>query len=60
MGSPPDLNMTKAADPNRMSRDERIHELAAILAKGVIRLLTDESTAQKSSEKEPHTGQNEP
>jgi hypothetical protein len=52
--------MTKAADPNRMSRDERIHELAAILAKGVIRLLADETTAQKSSEKEPHTRQNEP
>jgi hypothetical protein len=52
--------MTKAADLSRTSRDERINELSAILAKGLIRLLADESTAQKSSEKKPHTNQNEP
>ena len=52
--------MTKLTDPNELSRDERIHELASILAKGVVRLLDAASSVQESSAKEPQRCSKEP
>ena len=52
--------MTKLTDPNELSRDERIHELASILAKGVVRLLDAASSVQESSAKEPQSNSKEP
>lgn len=52
--------MTKLTDPAEMSRDERIYELASILAKGLIRLLDAASSGQESSTKEPQSCSKEP
>jgi hypothetical protein len=52
--------MTKLTDPDELSRDERICELARILAKGVIRLLDADSSNQESSAKEPQSCSKEP
>ena len=52
--------MTKLTDPDELSRDERICELASILAKGVIRLLDAASSSQESSPKEPQSCSKEP
>lgn len=52
--------MTKSNDPNELSRDERICELARILAKGVIRILDAASSDQESSAKEPQSCSKEP
>ena len=52
--------MTKPIDPNELSRDERIRELASILARGLTRLLDAASTLSKSSAKEPQIPPNEP
>jgi hypothetical protein len=51
--------MTKSPPPENLSRDQRIHELATILARGTIRLLEpdDSKTSLKikarNSPKEP-------
>jgi hypothetical protein len=51
--------MTKSTNPDTLSRDQRIHELATILARGIIRLLdpNDSHTSPKikarNSPKEP-------
>ncbi len=60
MGVCMDATMTKLTDPNELSRDERIHELASILAKGVVRLLDAASSVQESSTKEPQRCSKEP
>ena len=60
MGVSTDATMTKLTDPNELSRDERIHELASILAKGVVRLLDAASSVQESSAKEPQRCSKEP
>lgn len=52
--------MTKLTDPNELSRDERICELASILARGLVRLLDPTSSGQETSAKEPQNRQNEP
>ncbi len=52
--------MTKLTDPNELSRDERIRELANILAKGVIRLLDSATTGQESLANEPQSRPIEP
>ena len=60
MGVCTDATMTKLTDPNELSRDERIHELASILAKGLVRLLDAASSVQESSAKEPQSNSKEP
>lgn len=60
MGVSTDATMTKLTDPDELSRDERICELARILAKGVIRLLDAASSGQESSAKEPQSCSKEP
>lgn len=55
-----DTTMTKSIDPSEVSRYERIHELAGILAKGVIRLVDAASSGQKTSTKEAQNRLNEP
>jgi hypothetical protein len=52
--------MTKPIDPNELTRDERIRELASILARGLARLLDATSSLAESSAKEPQTPSNEP
>jgi hypothetical protein len=52
--------MTKLTDPGELSRDERICELASILAKGVIRLLNAATSDQESSTKEHQSCSKEP
>ena len=52
--------MTKPIDPNELTRDERIRELASILARGLTRLLDAASTLSESSAKEPQIPPNEP
>jgi hypothetical protein len=60
VGVSADATMTKPIDPNELSRDERIRELASILARGLTRLLDAASTLSKSSAKEPQIPPNEP
>ncbi len=60
MGVSTDVTMTKPIDPNELSRDERIRELASILARGLTRLLDAASTLSESSAKEPQIPPNEP
>jgi hypothetical protein len=43
------IRMTNSTNPAKLSRDQRIQELATILARGIIRLL-DPDNAAKSSE----------
>ena len=60
MGVSADATMTKPIDPNELSREERIRELASILARGLTRLLDAASTLSESSAKEPQIPPNEP
>jgi hypothetical protein len=52
--------MTKPNDPSELSRDERIRELASILARGLTRLSDATSSFAASSAKEPRIPPNEP
>jgi hypothetical protein len=54
------LRMTSQTDPTDMSRDERISELACILAQGVARLEAAKCPPGKVSEKEPSSSPSEP
>ena len=54
------LRMTSHTDPKDMSRDERISELACILAQGIARLEDPKCPPGKVSEKEPSSSQSEP
>jgi len=54
------LRMTSQTDPTDMSRDERISELACILAQGVARLAAAKCPPGKVSEKEPSSSPSEP
>ena len=54
------LRMTSHTDPTDMSRDERISELACILAQGVARMQDPKCPPGKVSEKEPSSSQSEP
>ncbi len=56
----PKATMTKSTDPKKLSRDERIQELARILAHGIIRLVDAASTGQASSRIRAQTSQSEP
>ncbi len=60
MGVSTDATMTKPIDPNELTRDERIRELASILARGLARLLDATSSLAESSAKEPQNPSNEP
>jgi hypothetical protein len=60
VGVSADATMTKPIDPNELSREERIRELASILARGLTRLLDAASTLSESSAKEPQIPPNEP
>jgi hypothetical protein len=60
VGVSTDVTMTKPIDPNELSREERIRELASILALGLTRLLDAASTLSESSAKEPQIPPNEP
>lgn len=52
--------MTKPIDPNQLSRDERIRELANILARGLIRIFDAASSVDGILKKEPQIPPNEP
>ncbi|MFM7926457.1 MAG: hypothetical protein ACKO9Q_01995 [Pirellula sp.] len=52
--------MTSHTDPTDMSRDERISELACILAQGVARMQDPKCPSEKVSEKEPSSSPSEP
>lgn len=60
MGVSTDATMTKPIDPNELSRDERIRELASILARGLTRFFDAASTFSESSAKEPQIPPNKP
>ncbi len=60
MGVSADETMTKPNDPSELSRDERIRELASILARGLTRLSDATSSFAASSAKEPRIPPNEP
>jgi hypothetical protein len=60
VGVSADATMTKPIDPNELSRDERIRELASILARGLTRLLDAASSGLETSPKEPQIPLNEP
>lgn len=55
-----DSRMTSHTDPTDMSRDERISELACILAQGVARMQDPKCPPGKVSEKEPSSSPSEP
>jgi len=52
--------MTKPIDPNELSRDERIRELANILARGLIRIFDAASSVDGILKNEPQIPPNEP
>lgn len=52
--------MTKPIDPNELSRDERIRELANILAHGLIRIFDTVSSVDGILKNEPQIPPNEP
>lgn len=54
------LRMTSHTDPTDMTCDERICELACILAQGIARLEAAKCPAGKVSEKEPSSSPSEP
>jgi hypothetical protein len=60
VGVSTDTTMTKPIDPNELTRDERIRELASILARGLTRLLDAASFGVETSPKEPQLPLNEP
>jgi hypothetical protein len=60
VGVSADATMTKPIDPNELSRDERICELANILARGLVRLFDATSSFPESSAKEPQIPPIEP
>jgi hypothetical protein len=60
VGVSTDATMTKPIDTNELSRDERIRELASILARGLTRLFDAASTLSESSAKEHQIPPKEP
>jgi len=60
VGDFPKATMTESTDPKKLSGDERIEELARILARGIIRLVDAKSSGQESSRIRAQTSQNEP
>jgi len=60
VGVSTDATMTKPTDPNELSRDERIRELANILARGLVRIFDAATSVDGILEKEPQIPPNEP
>jgi hypothetical protein len=55
-----ETTMTKPIDPNELSRDERVRELASILAQGLARLFDATTCSPESSAGEPQIPPSEP
>jgi hypothetical protein len=60
VGVSTDATMTKPIDPNELNRDERIRELANILARGLVRIFDAASSVDGILKNEPQNPSNEP
>jgi hypothetical protein len=60
VGVSTDATMTKPIDPRELSRDERIRELANILARGLVRIFDEASSVDGILKNDPQIPPKEP